>query len=147
MNVVSPLTKRPPESTPAEWARGAQPASCLLVRLQKFLAEAGVASRRASEDIVLAGRVMVNGQIVRTLGTKVQPGHDRVEVDGQPVKPRRKLYVALNKPAGYLCTRKDPLARRTLAELLPREWQHLTSVGRLDGPSEGLIFLTNDGRF
>src|ERR1051325_5297426 len=106
-----------------------------MVRLQKFLAEAGVASRRAGEAIILAGRVTVNGQIVRKLGTKVQPAHDQVEVDGQLVKTRRKLYVALNKPAGYLCTRNDPFDRRTLAELLPREWQHLTSVGRLDGQS------------
>src|SRR6266542_3645990 len=147
MNVESHLKERPPASKPGESARGVQRATSVLVRLQKFLAEAGVASRRASEAIVLAGRVTVNGQIVRTLGTKVQPGQDRVAVDGQPVKPRRKLYVALNKPAGYLCTRKDPFARRTLAELLPREWQHLASVGRLDGASEGLIFLTNDGRF
>src|SRR5213596_3416468 len=117
------------------------------IRLHKYLAESGVASRRASEAVILAGRVKVNGQLVRTLGTKVQPGRDRVEVDEQAVKPRRKLYVALNKPPGYLCTRRDPFARRTLGELLPREWQHLTSVGRLDGESEGLIFLTNDGRF
>jgi len=118
-----------------------------MLRLQKYLAESGVASRRASEEIILAGRVAVNGQIVRTLGTKVLPGRDQVEVDSQPMKPKRKLYIALNKPAGYLCTRKDPLSRRTLVDLLPREWQHLSSAGRLDRDSEGLIFLTNDGQF
>jgi 23S rRNA pseudouridine2605 synthase len=118
-----------------------------MVRLQKFLAEAGVASRRASEEIILAGRVAVNGQIVQTLGTKIHVGKDRVAVDGQPVKQRRKLYVALNKPPGFLCTRKDPLKRRSVGDLLPREWEHLTTVGRLDSESEGLIFLTNDGQF
>jgi len=117
------------------------------MRLQKFLAESGIASRRASEAIILAGRVVVNGKLVQTLGTKVQPGHDTIEVDGQPIRPKRKLYIALNKPPGFLCTRKDPEGRRTVADLLPAEWQHLTSVGRLDRDSEGLIFLTNDGEF
>jgi len=118
-----------------------------MVRLQKYLSEAGIASRRASEEVILAGRVRVNGQIIRTLGTKVLPGQDRVEVDGHPIKPRRKLYVALNKPPGFLCTRNDPLERRTASDLLPNEWRHLTTVGRLDRDSEGLIFLTNDGDF
>jgi pseudouridine synthase len=117
------------------------------MRLQKYLAEAGVASRRASEEVIRAGRVSVNGQIVQTLGTKIHPGEDRIEVDGQPVRARRKLYIALNKPPGFLCTRQDPLERQTVAVLLPREWQHLSSVGRLDRESEGLLFLTNDGQF
>ncbi len=117
------------------------------VRLQKFLAESGVASRRASEEIILAGRVRVNGQIVNELGTKVHPGHDEVLVDGAKVKPKRKIYVALNKPRGYICTRRDPADRRIVSDLLPAEWQHLQSVGRLDRDSEGLIFLTNDGQF
>ena len=117
------------------------------MRLQKFLAEAGIASRRASEEIIVAGRVAINGKTVRTLGTKVHPAHDRVEVDGRTIKPRRKLYIALNKPPGFLCTRKDPMDRRAIGDLLPREWQHLSSVGRLDRDSEGLIFVTNDGEF
>jgi 23S rRNA pseudouridine2605 synthase len=117
------------------------------MRLQKYLAEAGVASRRGGEQIILAGRVSVNGAVVSKLGTKVQPGHDRVEVDGQSIKPRRKLYVAVHKPPGFLCTRKDSLGRRTIGDLVPREWEHLSSVGRLDKESEGLIFLTNDGDF
>ncbi|MBI3417076.1 MAG: rRNA pseudouridine synthase [Verrucomicrobia bacterium] len=117
------------------------------VRLQKFLAEAGVASRRACEQIILAGRVQVNGTSVRELGTKVDPSHDRVVVDGQALKAKRKLYLALNKPRGYICTRQDPEQRRTLAELLPAEWSHVYSVGRLDFQSEGLILLTNDGEF
>ncbi len=118
-----------------------------MVRLQKFLADAGVASRRASEQIILAGRVEVNGESVRVLGTKIDPPRDRVTVDGQPLKAKRKLYVALNKPRGYVCSRHDPEARQTLGDLLPREWTNLYSVGRLDFDSEGLIFLTNDGQF
>jgi len=118
-----------------------------MMRLQKFLSESGVASRRASEAIILEGRVAVNGRIVQTLGTKVLPDQDRVEVDGRAIKPKRKLYVALNKPPGFLCTRKDPLERRTVSDLVPKEWEHLVSVGRLDRDSEGLIFLTNDGDF
>lgn len=117
-----------------------------LQRLQKVIAEAGIASRRAAEQIILAGRVDVNGQTIRTLGHKVQPG-DRVSVDGVLIKAKRKLYVAVHKPGGYLCTRTDPFERRTISQLLPKEWGHLVPVGRLDNDSEGLIFLTNDGEF
>jgi pseudouridine synthase len=119
----------------------------LNVRLQKFLAEAGVASRRAGEQIILAGRVAVNGRIVRQLGTQVDPLHDRVAVDGQPVRAKRKLYLALNKPRGCVCSRKDEFSRPTIYELLPREWGNVYSAGRLDYDTEGLIFLTNDGEF
>jgi 23S rRNA pseudouridine2605 synthase len=118
-----------------------------VVRLQKFLAEAGVASRRASEDIIMAGRVTVNGAVRSELGIKVDPAHDRVAVDGRAVKAKRKLYIALHKPPGYVCTRSDGQARDKIADLLPKEWTELFSVGRLDGQSEGLIFLTNDGDF
>ena len=118
-----------------------------MVRLQKFLAEAGVASRRAGEQIILAGRVAVNGCPVNQLGTKIDPARDRVSVDGMPVKARRKLYVALNKPRGYICSRHDPLRRRRVADLLPEEWTNLYTVGRLDFDTEGLLFLTNDGDF
>ena len=118
-----------------------------MIRLQKFLAEAGVASRRAGERMILDGRVSVNGGVVRTLGTKVDPACNSVAVDGSPVRTRRKLYVAVNKPAGVLCTRSDPEGRRTVAEFLPAEWVHLFPVGRLDYASEGLVFLTNDGDF
>ncbi|SPE54551.1 Uncharacterized RNA pseudouridine synthase aq_1464 [Verrucomicrobia bacterium] len=117
------------------------------MRLQKFLAEAGVASRRASEAIIVAGRVAVNGKTVSELGTKIEPGHDRVTVDGKPVRGKRKLYVAVNKPPGLVCSRQDELGRPTIYELLPREWGHLHTVGRLDYLSQGLIFLTNDGDF
>jgi 23S rRNA pseudouridine2605 synthase len=118
-----------------------------MVRLQKILADAGIASRRASEQIILAGRVTVNGEVIKKLGAKIEPGRDLVEVDGRAIRPRRKIYVALNKPRGYISTRSDPEKRQTIADLLPKEWSHLYSVGRLDRDSEGLIFLTNDGEF
>jgi 23S rRNA pseudouridine2605 synthase len=118
-----------------------------VVRLQKFLAEAGVASRRASEAIITASRVTVNGAVTSELGFKVDPARDRVTVDGRPVRVKRKLYVALHKPAGYVCTRTDAQARDKIGDLLPKEWTELFSVGRLDCQSEGLIFLTNDGDF
>jgi pseudouridine synthase len=117
------------------------------LRLQKLLADAGVASRRAGEKIILAGRVEVNGQPARVLGTRVDPLQDRVTVDGRAIKARRKLYLALNKPRGYVCSRNDPQRRQSLGDLLPKEWGHLYSVGRLDLDSEGLVFLTNDGEF
>jgi 23S rRNA pseudouridine2605 synthase len=119
----------------------------LSVRLQKFLADAGVASRRAAEQVILAGRVAVNGQTVRLLGTKIDPAHDKVSVDGKPVRERRKLYIALHKPVGCVCSRNDELGRPTVYDLLPREWENAHTVGRLDFNSEGLIFLTNDGQF
>ena len=119
----------------------------LNVRLQKFLAEAGVASRRSGEKIILEGRVTVNGRTVRELGGKVDPVHDQVAVDGTRARARRKIYVALNKPRGYVCSKHDEFERRPSVDLLPREWNNLNSVGRLDHESEGLIFLTNDGEF
>ena len=118
-----------------------------MVRLQKFLAESGVASRRASEQIITAGCVSVNGDVVTLLGTKVDPAHDRVMVDGRLVSTKRKLYIALHKPRGFICTRGAEDDRDKIGDLLPREWTDLFSVGRLDMMSEGLIFLTNDGDF
>jgi len=119
----------------------------MLVRLQKYLADAGVASRRASEEIILAGRVEVNGDPVCELGTKVDPVRDHVTVDGTRVKTKRKLYLALNKPRGFICSRGDPQKRRNVTDLLPKEWANLYPVGRLDYDTEGLLFLTNDGEF
>lgn len=117
------------------------------MRLQKFLADAGVASRRASEKFVTEGRVSVNGAVVAELGSRIDPSHDRVTVDGVPVRERRKIYLALHKPPGWLCSRADPHKRRCVESLLPKEWANLYTVGRLDFSSEGLIFLTNDGQF
>lgn len=119
----------------------------MLVRLQKLLADAGVASRRASEKIIVDGRVSVNGKTVKKLGSRVDPAQDDVTVDGTAITPRRKLYVALHKPGGYVCSRHDPLKRPSVHNLLPKEWENLYTVGRLDFESEGLIFLTNDGEF
>ena len=118
-----------------------------MVRLQKYMADAGIASRRAGEQIILDGRVTVNGEPIRQLGVKVDPLHDHVAVDGKAVRAKRKLYIALNKPRGCVCSRKDEFDRPTIYELLPKEWDNLYSVGRLDYDSEGLIFLTNDGDF
>lgn len=118
-----------------------------MMRLQKFLAEAGLASRRAAEQHILDGRVSVNGKPVTQLGTKVDPAVDKVRFDGDVVRPRKRLYVALNKPPGYVCTRNDPESRRIVFELLPKEWGHLHTIGRLDRASEGLLLLTNDGAF
>lgn len=122
-------------------------AMTLMVRLQKILAEAGLASRRAAEKLILEGRVAVNGQIVRELGTKVEPGADQVQLDGKPVRPKRKLYVALHKPPGYICSRRDDSNRPLAGSLLPKEWANLYPIGRLDLASEGLILFTNDGEF
>ena len=118
-----------------------------MVRLQKFLADAGVASRRAAEQFISEGRVAVAGKVVTELGTKVDPSATKVTVDGRPVRPKRKLYIALNKPRDFLTTRNDDLGRRTVFDLLPLDWINLFPVGRLDRDSEGLIFLTNDGDF
>jgi 23S rRNA pseudouridine2605 synthase len=117
------------------------------MRLQKFLADAGLASRRAAEGLITAGRVAVNGEGVTRLGTRVDPASDRVTVDGKVIRALRRLYVALNKPRGYLCTKADPQGRRTVGQLLPKEWSNLYPVGRLDRDTEGLLFLTNDGDF
>ena len=116
-----------------------------MVRLQKFLAEAGVASRRASEQFILTARVKVNGKVVSALGTKVDPERDEIMVDGKLVRTKRKVYVALHKPVGCVCSRNDERGRPTVYELLPSEWSNVQSVGRLDYDSEGLLLLTNDG--
>lgn len=119
----------------------------VLVRLQKYLAEAGIASRRHSEQLIESGRVSVNGQPVRLLGTKVDAECDAVAVDGKMVVVERKVYIALNKPAGFLCTNHDTHQRKRAVDLLPASLPRLYTVGRLDKDTEGLLFLTNDGTF
>lgn len=113
-------------------------------RLQKYLASCGIASRRAAEQLISAGRVRVNGQVVAELGTRVEPTVDRVEVDGRLVAPPAKVYLALNKPPGVVTTTSDPLGRPTVLDLVPRVGR-LFPAGRLDADSEGLLLLTNDG--
>jgi pseudouridine synthase len=116
------------------------------VRLQKFLADAGVASRRAAEKLILAGEVRVNGAVVRELGTRVAPDDDDVTVNGNPVGRReRKVYIVLNKPPGYVTSTSDHRGRPTVMELVGRVSQRVYPVGRLDMNSEGLLVMTNDG--
>ncbi|MDR1441306.1 MAG: rRNA pseudouridine synthase [Bifidobacteriaceae bacterium] len=118
------------------------------IRLQKILAEAGVASRRAAEEMIAAGRVEVDGIRVREPGLKVDPARRRIDVDGFPVETDpSKVTLALNKPAGVISTMDDPKDRPTLAALTESRSERLFHVGRLDRDSEGLILLTNDGAF
>jgi len=115
-------------------------------RLQKILSQAGIASRRASEQLMLEGRVTVNGTLVRKLGTKADPAHDDIRVDGRRVRlPERHRYLLLNKPRGYVTTRSDPQRRPTVIDLLTGVRDYVFPVGRLDYDSEGLLILTNDG--
>ena len=118
------------------------------IRLQVFLSHAGIASRRAAEEIISQGRVSVNGVKVTSQGCKVEDG-DIVLFDGKPVQPEnRLLYIALNKPSGYICTSSDPQERPLALSLLPSTIsERLYNVGRLDYQSCGLIFFTNDGSF
>lgn len=113
-------------------------------RLQKVLAQAGVASRRHSEEIILAGRVKVNGVVVTELGTKVDPTRDRIEVDGQSIASEKKVYIVLNKPRGVVTTASDPQGRKTVIDLLDVE-ERVYPVGRLDLDTSGLLIMTNDG--
>jgi 23S rRNA pseudouridine2605 synthase len=113
-------------------------------RLNKFLAHAGLGSRRHCEALILAGRVAIDGEIVRELGTHVAPGQ-KVAVDGEPVRGERNVYWLVNKPRGYLCTNRDPAGRPLAVDLVPHVSQRVYTVGRLDEDSEGLLMLTNDG--
>lgn len=115
-------------------------------RLQKLLALAGVASRRASEELITQGRVEVNGEVVRTLGSKADPATDVIRVDGRRLRfDIRPRYILLNKPKNVVTTRKDPEGRRTVMELLKGVREYVYPVGRLDYDSEGLLLLTSDG--
>ena len=118
------------------------------VRLQVYLAHAGVASRRACEKIIAEGRVSVNGTLVTDMGSKVRAS-DTVLLDGKPVQPEaRKRYVLLNKPAGFVCTLSDEKGRPTAADLLKEAYsERLYNIGRLDMFSSGAILFTNDGDF
>jgi 23S rRNA pseudouridine2605 synthase len=119
-------------------------------RLARFLAHAGIASRRRAEELIAAGRVQVNSVTVTTQGTRIQPDRDRVLVDGKPVRSTtRHVYLLLHKPIGYVSTAHDPQGRPTVLDLLPAELRALRvyPVGRLDIDSSGLLLLTNDGDF
>jgi pseudouridine synthase len=116
------------------------------IRLQKILSAAGVASRRAAEAIIVAGRVSVNGQTITELGTRADPGADDIRVDGRRVLRPRRRYIALHKPRGYVTTRSDPEHRPTVIDLVGTR-EYVYPIGRLDYDSEGLLLLTNDGEF
>ena len=123
-----------PEDAPAE------------TRLQKIIAGAGLASRRQAEEMILDGRVEVDGQVVTQLGTRVDPERAVIRIDGSRIPAqRRHVYLALNKPAGVVSTLDDPEGRPSLAGYIPRKAGRLFHVGRLDTDSEGLLILTNDG--
>jgi 23S rRNA pseudouridine2605 synthase len=127
--------RRPGRSTPS--AKGE--------RLQKVLAAAGLGSRRHCEELILAGRVEVDGKVVTELGTRVRPGRQQIRVDGVRLRRPRRVYYALNKPAGVVCTNRDPSGRPRAIDLIPAQRERIFTVGRLDLHSEGLILLTNDG--
>jgi 23S rRNA pseudouridine2605 synthase len=114
-------------------------------RLNKFLAHAGLGSRRHCEELILRGRVSINGKTVRELGTRVDPETQEVHVDGKPLHVERSVYWLVNKPRGYLCTNHDPAGRPLAIDLVPHVSQRVYTVGRLDEDSEGLLLLTNDG--
>jgi len=116
------------------------------IRLQKYLADAGVASRRASEELILAGRVSVDGKTVRELGTKIDPENSKVQVDGESIKrSSTNTYIAFHKPRGILSTMSDPEGRPSIGDYFDTRNERLFHVGRLDKESEGLLLLTNDG--
>jgi 23S rRNA pseudouridine2605 synthase len=120
-------------------------------RLQKLIAQAGIASRRHAEELITGGQVTVNGKVVTELGTKADPSSDHIKVRGKLINPvlaaREKVYILLNKPKGYLSSVSDPEKRPLVTELLPPSLGKLHPVGRLDFNSEGLLLLTNDGEF
>ena len=117
-----------------------------LVRLQKLLAQSGVASRRKCEELMLEGRVEVDGEVVTRLGTKVDPRVAVIRVDGKRLPPMSEnVYLALNKPRGVVSTMSDPQGRPSLSDLVANRPERLFHVGRLDTDTEGLLLLTNDG--
>ena len=117
-----------------------------LERLQKILSRAGIASRRHAEEMIVAGRVIVNGQVVTQLGSKADAGRDHIRVDGKLLQgAERHRYFVLNKPKGYVTTVSDPEKRPTVMEFFAKTNERLYPVGRLDYLSEGLLLMTNDG--
>jgi len=120
----------------------------MLERLQKIISAAGITSRRASETLILNGQVTVNGVVVTELGTKADPAKDRISVNGTLLKvSEQRLYILLNKPAGYMTTLDDPEGRPLVTDLLKEINERVYPVGRLDYNTEGLLLLTNDGEW
>ncbi len=117
------------------------------IRLQRFLSQSGIASRRQGEKLITDGKIKVNGRVIKELGFKVDPEKDKVEFKGKAALFQKKIYLALNKPAGYLCTTSDNFNRSTVIDLVKDKSVKLFPVGRLDLDTEGLLILTNDGDF
>ena len=155
-----PKTARPGPSGPPKREPGRKPAPKRITagaskpaseapstgeRLHKVLAQAGVGSRRACEILILEGRVTVDGQIIRELGTKVDPASAKISVDGQRIKPEPHVHYLVYKPKGYVSTSEDPSGRPLVLDLVPKARERIFIVGRLDRHSEGLMLLTNDG--
>lgn len=118
-----------------------------MIRINKYLADKGIASRRKADELILKGLVKLNGKVVSELGTKVDPEVDKIELDNKLLKSEQKklVYIKLNKPYGYECSKKPPQGVNSVYELMPESFNVFT-IGRLDKDSEGLLLLTNDGR-
>ena len=121
----------------------------MLMRLQKILAQAGVCSRRQGEQYILAGKVVVDGKVIKQLGAKADPDKNRIVFKGKFLQIQQKVYFLLNKPKGYVCTasQADPQAKLKVVDLIKGVKERLFTIGRLDKDTEGLIILTNDGDF
>ena len=117
------------------------------IRLQKYIAQCGIASRRKAEEYISGGRIALDGRIVREMGIRVVPGENLITLDGQPIEVKEQLvYYLLNKPKGYITTLADPQGRPTVTSLITTSKARLFPVGRLDLDTEGALILTNDGQ-
>lgn len=117
------------------------------LRLAKFIAQAGITSRRKAEELIAQGRVLVNGVVVREQGVQIEPESDEIKVDGTAMVRDQRVYLLLNKPLGVICSLVDPQGRPTVAQLVSKLDTRVFPVGRLDYDSEGLLLMTNDGEF
>lgn len=117
-----------------------------LIRLNKYISEAGICSRRKADELIASGRISVNSEIITELGFKINPEKDIVALDGEKIHNEKKVYFVLNKPAGYICTSSDEKGRKKVIDLIKVK-QRIFSVGRLDRDTTGVLILTNDGEF
>lgn len=131
--------KEPRRTNEEESSANAEP-----IRLNKYISNAGICSRRAADKLIEEGKVRVNGKVITNLGTKVTL-EDKVKVDNELISTGEKLYILVNKPRNVICTRNDEKGRKSIMDLLPAKYQHLYPVGRLDRNTTGIILLTNDG--
>jgi 23S rRNA pseudouridine2605 synthase len=117
----------------------------MIERLNKIIAKSGICSRRKADELIAAGKVMLNGQTITALGTQADPQIDKISVDNKPLETETKVYILLHKPVGYTTTIKDPHAEKPITALFPKISARLFPVGRLDKDTSGLLILTNDG--